>query len=185
MHDIEAQTDEEILELSLDNPMYFEVLVDRYQEAFLRKSISILRNKADSEDAVQETFVKIYVKGYKFQKQNGASFSSWAYKILINTCFSAYGKQKQAREFISLLDQDLLNVLPDNFQKEFKRKVDLDEVLSYISKLPDILRGVTRKFYLEGKSGQDIAKDLNVSENVVRTRLHRARKELKKVVDNY
>lgn len=184
MHDISSQTDEEILELSLDHPMYFEVLVSRYQDAFLRKSRSILKNKADSEDAVQETFVKIYVKGSSFQKQDGASFSSWAYKILLNTCFSAYSKQKKSKEFTRLLDDDLLNILPNNFQKEFRRKIDLDEALSYISKLPDTLHRVAEKFYIEGKSGQEISKEMNISENVVRTRLHRARKMIKKQVEN-
>lgn len=184
MHDIKSQTDEEILELSLDHPMYFEILVSRYQEAFLRKSKSILGNKADSEDAVQETFVKIYVKGSSFQKQEGASFSSWAYKILLNTCFSAYTKQKKGRDFVRTLDDDLLNILPNNFQKEFKRKIDLDEAMSYISKLPDTLYGVANKFYIEGKSGQEISKELKISENVVRTRLHRARKLVKEQVDN-
>ena len=185
MHNIDAQTDEEILELSMGNPMYFEVLVDRYEAAFLRKSKSILKNKADAQDATQDTFVKIYVKGRRFKKQEGASFSSWAYKILINTCYTAYMKQKRSREFVSVLDNELLNILPDNSEKEFRRKINIDEALSYISKLPDIFQEITKKFYIEGKSGQEIAGELDVSQNVVRTRLHRARKELQKqAVDN-
>ena len=185
MHDTNAQTDEEVLDLSMGNPVYFEVLVERYQTAFLRKSRSILKNKADAQDAVQDTFVKIYLKGNKFKKQEGASFSSWAYKILINTCFTAYSKQKRSQDFVSVLDNELMDILPDNFEKEFRTRVDIDEVLSYISKLPDIFRSVAQKFYVEGKSGQDIAQDLEISQNVVRTRLHRARKEIQEhMVDN-
>jgi RNA polymerase sigma-70 factor (ECF subfamily) len=179
MHALDEQSDEDILELALDQPMYFEVLVDRYQAAFLRKSRSILRNEQDAVDAVQDTFVKIYTKGKSFRKQEGAQFSSWGYKILVNTCFTSYSKQKRA-QFISALDDDLLAVLPDNFEKDLKRKFDLDEVMSYISKLPDIFKLPAKKFYVEGKSGKQIAADLQVSENVVRTRLHRARNELQK-----
>jgi len=180
MHDIDAQTDEEILQLSLENPMYFEVLVDRYQKVFLRKSRHILRNERDAEDAVQDTFVKIYAKGKRFQKQSGANFSSWAYTILINTCFSAYGKQKRDKNFICALDAELIDLLPDNFEAGLKKKIDLDEVVSYISKLPDIFKEVAKKFYIEGNSGKEIAGRLNISESVVRTRLHRARNELKR-----
>jgi len=178
MHDIDAQTDEELLTISLDQPMYFEVLVDRYQQAFLRKSKSILKNEQDAIDAVQDTFVKIYTKGNSFQKQEGAQFSSWAYKILINTCLTSYSKQKRAG-VVGGLSDEMLSVLPDNLEaKEIKRKVDLDEIVSYLSKLPDIFRTPLKKFYLEGKSGAEIAQELGVSKNVVRTRLHRAKKEI-------
>lgn len=180
MHDFEIQTDEEILQLSLENPMYFEVLVDRYQKAFLRKSKYILKNEKDAEDVVQDTFVKIYTAGKSFQKQSDANFSSWAYTILINTCFSAYAKQKRDKNFTSVLDAELMDLLPNGFEVEMKRKTDFDEVLSYISKLPDIFKEVAKKFYIEGNSGKEIADSLDISENVVRTRLHRARNELKR-----
>lgn len=184
MHDLDSQTDEEILALSLEQPMYFEVLVDRYQVAFLRKSRSILKNEQDAIDAVQDTFVKIYTKGQSFQKQEGAQFSSWAYKILINTCFTGYSKQKRA-QFVSALDDEILAILPNNFEKELKRKFDLNEVLSYLVKLPEAFRIPAKKFYIEGKTGKEIARELGVSQNVVRTRLHRARKELQSISKKY
>ena len=84
--------DEEILAASLEKPAFFKILVDRYQEAFLRKALSILRRQEDAEDIVQETFVKIYFNGKKFKKMEGIEFKSWAYKILINTSFNIRGE---------------------------------------------------------------------------------------------
>ena len=88
-------TDQELLQLSLKRPAVFEVLVSRYEDAFLRKANSVLHNNEDSEDVVQETFTKIYLNAGRFQPQEGASFSSWAYKILINTCYTFHQKRKK------------------------------------------------------------------------------------------
>ena len=84
--------DEEILAASLNKPALFKILVDRYQEAFIRKATGILRNHEEAEDIVQETFVKIYFHGKKFKKLQGIEFKSWAYKILVNTAISRYRK---------------------------------------------------------------------------------------------
>ena len=46
--------DEEILRISLKDPSYFAILVDKYQTPFIRKAIGIVRNKDEAEDIVQE-----------------------------------------------------------------------------------------------------------------------------------
>ena len=73
--DIENLPDEEILAISLVSPSAFEILVDRYQSAFLRKAGSIVKRKEEAEDATQETFVKIYLNGKKFKKKKRAILS--------------------------------------------------------------------------------------------------------------
>src|SRR5262245_59938532 len=85
--------DAELLALSIEKPAYFEEIVARYQRAFVRKAVSILRDDNDAYDAVQETFVRIYTAARRFKPQEGASFSSWAYKILVNQCYTAYKKK--------------------------------------------------------------------------------------------
>src|SRR5581483_278743 len=82
------QRDEEVLRGSIKNPWMFGMLVDRYQEAFLRKAKFILHSDSLAEDAVQDTFLKIYKYADRFTEQENASFSSWAYKILSNTCYT-------------------------------------------------------------------------------------------------
>ena len=68
--------DEKILTLARKQPELFEVLVDRYQDAFIRKALRITGKKEDAEDVVQETFVKIFIHADKFKVQEGASFKS-------------------------------------------------------------------------------------------------------------
>src|SRR3990167_8814815 len=91
----EDLSDEDILRISLKNPEVFKTLLDRYQKLFLRKASSIILSKVDAEDIVQETFTKIYLNAGKFKKQEGASFKSWGYRILINTALTHYAKRKR------------------------------------------------------------------------------------------
>ena len=120
--DIKNLPDEEILAISLISPSVFEILVDRYQSAFLRKAGSIVKRKEDTEDTVQETFVKIYLNAKKFKKEKtGDSFKNWAYKILINCAISRYGKLKKEMLAFSPLD------ISDSGEKIFNLSADYAE----------------------------------------------------------
>src|SRR4051812_3634121 len=96
--EIKAWKDEDVLYRSVEYPGAFGVLVDRYQKEFLRKVQRIVRNKDDAEDVVQDAFVKIYKNAHTFEVQEGAQFSSWAYKILLNTCFTFCKKRKREQQ---------------------------------------------------------------------------------------
>ena len=63
------------------DPELLGVLIDRYEAAFLRKARSILYSPEEAEEAVQDVFTRIYVYADRYQPQEGASFSSWAYAI--------------------------------------------------------------------------------------------------------
>ena len=176
--------DSEVLSMSLDNPAVFEELVDRYQRAFVRKALSILKNEDDAYDVVQETFVRIYTSGRKFKVQEGAFFASWAYKILVNQCYTAY-KKKHTREYVSFeADPELAEILPDwKGVESHENKLTQEYVMSLVSKLPLLLRRAVVSYFIEGKPQQDIAESEGVSNEVVRARIHRAKKELKKLHD--
>jgi RNA polymerase sigma-70 factor (ECF subfamily) len=180
---LSAQKDEEILAQSVTAPDVFSILVDRYQEAFLRKANQIILNDPETaRDIVQETFVKIYLNAAKFKTQEGASFKSWGYKILINTCFTKYKKLKCERVFLSDLDPEIQELVPSKADNVlYEQKLDTDYVLSLISKLPVMLGRVLRLYSVEGKSQKDIAKIEGISLGAVRARVHRAKKELKKM----
>ena len=95
--EVEAQErpDEEVLAASVTHPSLFAILVRKYEEPFMRKALSIVRVREEAEDVVQEAFARIYLNAAKFKKQEGASFSSWGYRILINTALTHYQKQKR------------------------------------------------------------------------------------------
>lgn len=172
--------DDEVLALSQERPEMFSVLVERYQEAFLRKGRGIFNNSQEAEDAAQETFVKIYTKAHMFRNMEGASFKSWAYKIFLNECFTLYRKLKKDKEALVRLDREIAELIPDRGAiVEQERKLTTDYVLSLISKIPVVFRKAVTLHFVEGLPQKEVADIIGVSENAVRTRIHRAKKGLK------
>jgi RNA polymerase sigma factor (sigma-70 family) len=173
------KSDDEILSLSIERPDLFSIIVDRYQAAFLRKIGTILRTKEEAEDIVQDTFVKIYIHAAKFKLQEGASFKSWAYKILLNTCFTYCKKMNRQKEFMKFADNETMDLMNAG-NTDFEKKLDTDYFLSVASKIPNALSYMLKLVAIEGKNYEDLAEAEGISLNAVRTRLHRAKKEFKK-----
>lgn len=178
------KSDEEILALSIKKPIYFEVIVERYQTAFLRKAKSILKTTEEAEDIVQEVFTKIYINADKFQVVSGASFKSWAYKILLNTSFTYYQKTKRRRGVFVTLDPKVYQELPDT-RGEIEDSVARDYVASIISRLPKSLGRILTLHFIEDMPQKEIAKTEGISVSAVKTRIHRAKKEFKKVEPHF
>ncbi|PIP86400.1 hypothetical protein COW82_02220 [Candidatus Campbellbacteria bacterium CG22_combo_CG10-13_8_21_14_all_43_18] len=177
-------SDEEVLHRSVKNPKFFEVLIERYEEAFLRKAGRILRGKEDSEDAVQETFTKIYLSAHKFQKQEGASFSSWGYKILQNTCFTHYQKLKRKRGATLELSDEMVKYIEDPASAGFLEKKEAsDYVASIMTKMPKALNRILHLHFIERRPQKEIARMEGLSLGAVKTRIYRAKKEFQKVSD--
>ncbi|MFA6432714.1 MAG: RNA polymerase sigma factor [Candidatus Paceibacterota bacterium] len=174
--------DADILKLSIDKPAFFEELVGRYQRAFVRKATSILGNEDDANDVVQETFVRIYIAAGKFRPQAGASFSSWAYTILVNQCYTAYRK-KQRADTVSLdLEPEFAEIIPDQAGlAALEQRLTADHVMRLLSKLPVLLRRAVELHFIDGLPQKEIAEREGVSHGVIRQRIHRAKKEMQKI----
>lgn len=178
---LENNKDEEILLASLKKPALFKILVDRYQEAFIRKAQDILRQQEEAEDIVQETFVKIYWNGKKFKKMEGIEFKSWAYKILVNTAISRYRKIKKIWQAESLepLDLELAsekNLSTENIVLESENKSITAEL---ISRLPKPLARLVSLYYIEDKSYKQIAERESLTIPALKMKLFRAKKILR------
>jgi RNA polymerase sigma-70 factor (ECF subfamily) len=176
--------DEEVLFASFKYPYLFEILVERYEDAFIRKAKSIVRNEEVALDVTQDTFVKIYLYGKKFKPVEGAKFSSWAYRVLINTCFVWYKKIKREKEFFSALDEEIESVLPHDDQGERARMLDRDYLESMFSRLPETFARILKLYVIEAKDYGEIAVIEGVSENAIKVRMHRAKAEMRKISED-
>lgn len=178
--ELKAKSDEELLHLSLSSPSAFSILVNKYQDAFLKKGRQILQNQEEAEDAVQEAFIKIYINVAGFRKKDGTSFKSWAYKIFINQCFTVYKKLKIEKSLILQINQEMEELIPDkNILLERNRKITADYLLSAMSKLPEVFRQVLFMHFIQDKPLKEVAGLLGISEGAARTRVFRAKKELR------
>lgn len=180
---ITGMTDEELLKRSFGHPYLFEKLLDRYEEAFLRKAYYILGTKEAAQDAVQDAFVKIYKNAQRFQPQPGAGFKSWGYRILVNTCYTAYKKHKGEGSFLADLDPEFQELVSDKSATERReQELDRDEVESLLKELSEGLAEPMRLHFIEGKPHADVATIMGISEGAVRARVHRAKQELKELM---
>jgi len=173
--------DEEILALSLETPAMFKILVVRYQEAFIRKALGILKQQEEAEDIVQEAFVKIYFNGKKFKKMEGIEFKSWAYKILINTAISRYRKisKKWQTESTNPPDLELASERDLSTEDTVLESETKSITADLISRLPKPLARLVSLYYIEDKSYKEIAKQESITVPALKMKLFRAKKILK------
>jgi len=163
-------SDEEILKLSYRRPSHFGDLFDRHQKRFMKVAKRSLRTKDDAEDAVQETFVRIYKYGKKFPS-NGGKFVPWANTILKNCIADQINRYKNVT--VSLTEE-MENTVPDlNNNQDLGNK-------NYVQFVLEKIGGATAEIinlrYILGKSFKEIAKTLNISSGAARVRVHRSKK---------
>jgi RNA polymerase sigma-70 factor (ECF subfamily) len=172
--------DEELLRLSIERPSVFAVLVERYQAPFLRKAHRVLRNREDAEDVVQEAFTKIYMNAARFEPQEGASFGSWGYKILLNTCFTFHQKRKRISGKRVYFEDEVLYNLSDKTDEGKSAELG-DLVATLLSHLPKNLARVLHLHFIMGFKQQEIADMEGETVGAIKTRVFRAKQELKRI----
>lgn len=170
------ERDEVILALSIKRPHTFRIIIERYEDALLRKAEAILRNREEAEDVVQEAFTKMYIHAPRFKVQEGASFKSWAYRIVVNTAFTRYQKLKREKGVRTALDPEIYEMLRDTKSRQFEKQEVSEYVFSILSRIPEHLHRVLFLHIIEGRPQEEVAKIEGISVGAVKTRVHRAKK---------
>lgn len=179
--EIKNLKEEEILAVSLDDPSHFAVLVGTYQRPFFRLAYGVVRQREEAEDIVQEAFCDIYKNAKSFKKQEGATFKSWAYRVLLNKAISHYRKLKKERERYTALEPDHYENLGvgESLSHELDVKMTIERLLDG---LPFEMRRVVRAYYLEDKSYADIALEEHIPLSTLKMRLFRAKRLLREMI---
>ena len=176
-------SDEELLARARAQPWVFAALLDRYQDAFMRKAMSIIHNELDAEEIVQDAFTKIYINADKFEIREGAKFSSWGYRILMNTAFTRYQKRVKEGQRFTNIDPEFEQMIGERAEHSgFEERRDaVDRVLE---RLPGHFAHVLRLHYLERWSHKDIADETGETVGTVKARIHRAKAAFRKESDD-
>ena len=146
----------------------FCALVTEYQSTLYRLALCIMRNPADAEDAVSEAVTAAWVRLGCLKKDS--CFKAWLYRILVNTC---RGGLRGSGRIVSMDDV----AEPVSPQRD-------DSIWDAVEHLGEPHSSVLILFYYERLSVKEIGQVLGVSEGAVKTRLSRARDELRKELDN-
>jgi RNA polymerase sigma-70 factor (ECF subfamily) len=169
----------------------FEQLVKRYDRKLLRIAQSVTHNTEDSQDAVQEAFLKAYQNLAAFREDS--QFSTWLIRITVNQSLLKLRKQRATRE--ASLDEDFQaegDILPIEVTDWAPNPEQLcwaselrDILIRALEELSPILRTVFVLRDIEGLSIDQTAEVLNVSHTAVKARLWRARLQLRERLNKH
>src|SRR4051812_24107469 len=170
----------------------FEELVRRYDRNVFRIANHITHNAEDAEDVVQEAFLKAYQNLARFQEQS--KFYTWLVRIAVNEALMKL-RRRRSDKTVSMdqeIETDGGESIPREFadwapnpEQQFKQE-ELREILSKtIQGLPPSFRTVFVLRDVEGLSTEETAEALDLSVPAVKSRLLRARLQLRGRLNKY
>jgi RNA polymerase sigma-70 factor, ECF subfamily len=163
----------------------FEQLVKKYDRKLFQIAQSVTHNREDSQDVVQEAFLKAYQHLDEFREDS--KFSTWLIRITLNQSLMKLRQQGSVRE-LSLnedfqSDGDILPMEVTDWSpnpEQLYSNSELREILTKaLEQLSPLIRTVFVLRDIEGLSIDQTAVVLNLSHTAVKARLHRARLQLR------
>lgn len=167
------------------------VLVQRHNRRLFRVARSVLRDDAEAEDAVQETYVRAFTRLASFRGE--ALFSTWLTRIALNEALRRAGRRRPTAE-LAVLDKEAgpnggslimfpSSLMAESPETEAARRQVRHLLEDAIDALPDLFRTVFVLRDVEGLSTEETATHLSIRPETVKTRLHRARKLMRAAIE--
>lgn len=157
----------------------FELIVLRYKDAIFNFVYHLLTDYHRTQDISQETFLRVLKNVDKYKSKN--YFKTWLYKIAVNLCKNEL-RDRGRRRILSLDDMELDSSIggryipPDEaYEKEEIRKL----VKNVVEALPEDQRMAIVLREYQDFSYEEIASTLNCSLGAVKSKIHRARQNVK------
>jgi RNA polymerase sigma-70 factor (ECF subfamily) len=182
---VNSLDDHTLIRLVLEgNTSAFDVIVRRYNTKVYSLAYRLLNSVEDAEDVAQDTFSQAF-KGLGSFRGN-SKFYTWLFRITYNLAISQRRKRKPALSLNSQTDSQGEITLPSDDASPMKNMEDeegktlMDKALGLLSL--DHRAGLVLK-EIEGFSYEEIALSLGVPVGTVRSRLHRARLELRAILE--
>jgi RNA polymerase sigma-70 factor (ECF subfamily) len=184
---IEGWSDEQVVErvLAGDTALY-EIIMRRYNQRLYRVVISILRDSDETEDVMQDAYVRAYQHLSQFEGR--ASFSTWLTRIAIHEALARLRGRKRMQQLDTEMDEgeisvDFTGVSVD--PEESTSRAELARLLEQsLMSLPSQYRTVLMLREVEELSTSETAAALGLTEENVKVRLHRGRSFLRRELLN-
>lgn len=189
--DTEALTDEELVgRARAREEAAVRTLTRRYNRRLFRVARSILRNDAEAEDVVQETYVRAFTGLDKFRGE--ASFSTWLTRIAMNEALGRLRRRRTTVEWTTYgadrAQAEIIQFPVSAAGADPERTMAQGEIRTVLERLIDELPGSFRAVFVarivEGMSVEETAALYGLKEETVKTRLHRARTLLRAALAN-
>lgn len=147
--------------------------MNRYGDAVYRLALCRLQNIADAEEVYQETFLQL------FQQKNAQSWEdehlkAWLLRVAVNKC-ADIGRHRKSHGYVTLDD------IPELSGRDYFAYMELWDA---VNRLPEKPRMIFHLFYSEGYKTEEISKILKIPASTVRVYLNRARKAIRKELED-
>jgi RNA polymerase sigma-70 factor (ECF subfamily) len=181
---VSADDNRLIRECRTGNTAAFGELVSRYQDRLFNTVLRLVNNAEDARDVVQESFLHAYQSLHSFK--GDALFFTWLYRIAVNTAISMKRKQKPVLRIHTGDDKAAIDPLDSAESNRPGHAIEMAEeerqVHEGLAKLSAEHRAVLVMKDMEGMKYEDMAAILEVPIGTIRSRLHRARLELRDIL---
>lgn len=171
-----------LIKKAIEGDQYsFAKLVDLYKNYVFAIILNFIKDYDEVENVAQEVFLQVYLSLPKYQNDN---FKGWIGRITSNKSIDWIRKKKTKFKEEVMNDYDDLTDNPQFSHSETPEKILIQkEEMEKISKLcksvPPIYEEVIVKFYIQGKSYEEIAQEEGVTVKTIASRLYRGRNMLK------
>lgn len=181
--------DEELVRLALEqNQAAFIVLYTRYNAGVRNHVGRYITQKEDIEDISLESFQKAFSQIGSYNPEY--KFSTWLYRIARNTAFDHIGKKDREKNNLpttSISEQIAeVNDIPavmHNPEEDIINQQEYDKWLANIEKLKDEYRTIARLNLIDNLGYKEIADELEIPINTVKTRIRRAKAKLLQMME--
>lgn len=148
------------------------------KDRFYRLALRVTLNQAEAEDVVQETLVRIWQARDRFE--DTAAIQAFGYTVCRRLALDYAGKAGRGNITLDIDRHDTAAVPPTD---QMDRRERLALIRRLMDNLPEVQRSIMELRDIEGKSYQEIADILQLTESQVKVYLHRARAKVKAQVE--
>jgi RNA polymerase sigma-70 factor (ECF subfamily) len=175
------QTDEKLISKAIaGNKSAWLKLVKRYEKLVYNYALRMVSNQDDALDLMQDTFLSVFRSLSTFRGES--SFKSWMLKIAHYRCIEFYRRRKKTVD---------LDAVPEAFNEEGENCPELsvvsqqqgEDLVGAMSQLPVNQRAVIEMKFFQFLTFEDIAKQLGISTNTVKSRLYAGLGKMKQVLE--
>ena len=171
-------SDAELVALIAEDPSAFGELVRRHQDFVYGAALRVVRNPTLAEDVAQEAFVRAYKALPEFRQES--QVRSWLYRIATNLALNAVTRK---REFAH--DDVPVTQTAPSAERSAEQAMLQEKLAQAIKELPENLREPLIMRGIRGMSYQEIAHEMSLPLNTVRTRILRARRALREHLEDW
>jgi RNA polymerase sigma-70 factor, ECF subfamily len=170
---VSGESDARIVERVLRGDVHaYAAIVRRYEGQCTRYADRLLRDRAEAEDAVQETFISAYDALGRYSEQS--RFRTWLFTILINQC-RRRAQQRSRRERFAITDETALLEAPDDGTvAQLERDEQMEHVRAGLARLEPLLREAFLLRHVEGFEYEEMRVMTGAGVSALKMRVKRA-----------